>query len=167
MAAVGEAGDKADMNYYKNLLRAKWPEAAIANINYRLASNAGNIHHTEIMGDVSAAVNFLVNNKGNFVVSDSLLMVGPAPGLTWQCCIPCVQYKNKVRAVADFFGPAVLNDWRVVQQLQHLDGKSDQGPADPVQQCALGPGISINPIVRIQKPPEAPAQRSSSMVRST
>lgn len=120
-----EAGDKADMNYYKNLLRAKWPEAAIANINYRLASNAGNIHHTEIMGDVSAAVNFLVNNKGNFVVSDSLLMVGASAG-AHLAMLYTYAYNtgNKVRAVADFFGPAVLNDWQWYNSFNIWMGKA-------------------------------------------
>ncbi|MGB4845898.1 MAG: alpha/beta hydrolase, partial [Ferruginibacter sp.] len=75
-----EAGDKAEMNYYKNLLRAKWPEAAIANINYRLASNANNIHHTEIMNDIKAAVNMMINGKTNFVVSDTLAMIGASAG---------------------------------------------------------------------------------------
>lgn len=107
-----ESGDKADMNYYKNLLRSQWPEAAIANINYRLASNAANIHSTEIMNDISAAVNFIINNKNSFVISDTLLMLGASAGAHL-----AMQYTytrntgNYVRAVADFFGPAVLNDW--------------------------------------------------------
>jgi len=107
-----EAGDKTDMNYYKNLLRQKWPEAAIANINYRLASNANNIHYQEIMGDVTAAVNFILNNKTQFVVSDSLLMLGASAG-AHLAMLYTYAYNtgNKVRAVADFFGPAVLNDW--------------------------------------------------------
>ncbi|MBK7432423.1 MAG: alpha/beta hydrolase [Chitinophagaceae bacterium] len=107
-----EAGDKSDMNYYKNILRAKWPEAAIANVNYRLASNAANIHHTQIMGDISSAVNFILNNKTQFVVSDSLLMVGASAG-AHLAMLYTYAYNtgNKVRAVADFFGPAVLDDW--------------------------------------------------------
>ncbi|MFN8243017.1 MAG: prolyl oligopeptidase family serine peptidase [Ferruginibacter sp.] len=107
-----EAGDKADMNYYKNILRSKWPEAAIANINYRLASNANNIHYTEIMSDISAAVNFLVSNKANFVTSDTLLMVGASAG-AHLAMLYTYKYNagGYVRAVADYFGPAVLNDW--------------------------------------------------------
>jgi len=120
-----EAGDKSDMNYYKNLLRAKWPEAAIANINYRLASNTGNIHHTEIMGDVSSAVNFILNNKSNFVVSDSLLMVGASAG-AHLAMLYTYAYNtgNKVRAVADFFGPAVLNDWQWYNSFNIWMGKA-------------------------------------------
>jgi acetyl esterase/lipase len=74
-----ESGDKVELNYYKNLLRLKWPEAAIANINYRLTSNPA-IHYTEIMSDITSAVNLMVNNKVNFVVSDTLTMVGASAG---------------------------------------------------------------------------------------
>ncbi|MEP7237906.1 MAG: alpha/beta hydrolase [Ferruginibacter sp.] len=107
-----EAGDKADMNYYKNLLRAKWPEAAIANINYRLASNPNNIHHTQIMSDITAAVNMMINNKSSFVVSDTLIMVGASAGAHLAMLYTYAHNTNGyVRAVADFFGPAKLSDW--------------------------------------------------------
>jgi acetyl esterase/lipase len=107
-----EAGDKADMNYYKNLLRAKWPEAAIANINYRLASNPNNIHHTQIMADITAAVNMMINNKSSFVVSDTLTMVGASAGAHLAMLYTYAHNTNGyVRAVADFFGPAKLSDW--------------------------------------------------------
>lgn len=107
-----EAGDKADMNYYKNILRLKWPEAAIANINYRLASNTGNIHHTEIMNDIKAAVNMLVSNKTHFVVSDTLTMVGASAGAHLAMLYTYAHNTNNyVKAVADFYGPAKLSDW--------------------------------------------------------
>ncbi|HQW91474.1 MAG TPA: alpha/beta hydrolase [Ferruginibacter sp.] len=107
-----EAGDKADMNYYKNILRLKWPEAAIANINYRLASNTGNIHHTEIMNDIKAAVSMLVINKSNFVVSDTLTMVGASAGAHLAMLYTYAHNTNNyVKAVADFYGPAKLSDW--------------------------------------------------------
>jgi acetyl esterase/lipase len=107
-----EAGDKADMNYYKNLLRAKWPEAAIANINYRLASNTNNIHHNEIMNDIKAAVNMMINNKNSFVVSDTVTMVGASAGAHLAMLYTYAHNTNGyVRAVADFFGPAQLSDW--------------------------------------------------------
>jgi len=107
-----EAGDKADMNYYKNLLRAKWPEAAIANINYRLASNPNNIHHTQIMADITAAVNMMINNKSSFVVSDTLTMLGASAGAHLALLYTYAHNTNGyVRAVADFFGPAKLSDW--------------------------------------------------------
>lgn len=107
-----ESGSKEDLNYYKNLLHAQWPDAAIANINYRLASNSNNIHYGEIMNDISIAVGFLVKNKTALSISDTLLMLGASAGAHL-----AMQYtyahnsNNYVRAVADFYGPAVLNDW--------------------------------------------------------
>lgn len=106
-----EGGDKSDMNYYKNLLRAKWPEAAIANINYRLTSDPA-IHYTQIMNDVSSAVNMMTANKAGFVISDTLTMVGASAG-AHLAMLYTYKYNtnNYVRAVADFFGPAKLSDW--------------------------------------------------------
>lgn len=106
-----EAGDKSDMNYYKNLLRQKWPDAAIANINYRLTSNPA-VHYTEIMSDITNAVNMMVNNKTAFVVSDTLTMAGASAG-GHLAMLYTYKYNasNKVKAVADFFGPARLSDW--------------------------------------------------------
>lgn len=107
-----EAGDKSEMNYYKNLLRTKWPEAAIANINYRLASNPNNIHHAQIMSDITAAVNMMINNKNNFAISDTLTMVGASAGAHLAMLYTYAHNTNNyVRAVADFFGPAKLSDW--------------------------------------------------------
>jgi acetyl esterase/lipase len=120
-----EAGDKADMNYYKNLLRAKWPEAAIANINYRLASNANNIHHTQIMNDITAAVNMMVNNKNSFVISDTLTMVGASAGAHLAMLYTYAHNTNGyVRAVGDFFGPAKLSDWSWYNTFNIFLGKS-------------------------------------------
>jgi len=120
-----ETGDKTDLNYYKDLLRAKWPEAAIANINYRLASNTANIHYSEIMNDISAAVNFIVDNRTGFVTSDSLLMLGASAGAHLAMLYTYAHNTgNHVRAVADFFGPAVLNDWEWYNSFNIWMGKA-------------------------------------------
>ena len=86
-------------------------EAAIANINYRLTSNPA-IHYTEIMSDITSAVNLMVNNKVNFVVSDTLTMLGASAG-GHLAMLYTYKYNsnNYVKAVADYFGPAKLSDW--------------------------------------------------------
>lgn len=105
-------GDKNDYNYMKNLLRAKWPGAAIANINYRLASNTANIHHTEIMDDIITAVNFMANNKTNFAISDTMAMIGESAGAHLALLYTyAFNTNNYVRAVADMYGPSKINDW--------------------------------------------------------
>ena len=40
-----KAGQKEDFNYIMNLIKNKWNNVALVNMNYRLASNAKNIHH--------------------------------------------------------------------------------------------------------------------------
>lgn len=108
-----ESGSKSDPEYaqMKNLLRQKWPEAAVATINYRLTSNPA-VHYSEIMNDISAAVNLMVTNKTNFAVSDTLVMMGASAGAHLAMLYT---YKNNtnnyVRCVGDFFGPAKLSDW--------------------------------------------------------
>lgn len=108
-----ESGSKSDPEYLQmtNLVRQKWPDAAVASINYRLTSNP-NIHSTEIMNDVAAAINVMVVNKNNFTVSDTLLLMGASAGghLALQYTYK-YNTNGKVRAVADFFGPAKLSDW--------------------------------------------------------
>ena len=108
-----ESGSKSDPEYMQmtSLVRLKWPEAAVASINYRLTSNP-NVHYTEIMNDVSAAINMMVTNKTNFAVSDTLLLMGASAGghLALQYTYK-YNTNGKVRAVADFFGPAKLSDW--------------------------------------------------------
>lgn len=106
------AGDKSDFNSYITQMRSKWPEAAIANINYRYASNTANIHYNEMMSDISSAVQFLVNNKTVFSISDTAAMVGASAG-AHMAMLYTYAYNTdgKIRCVADIFGPSVLNDW--------------------------------------------------------
>lgn len=108
-----ESGSKSDPEYLQmfNLIKLKWPQAAVATINYRLTTNP-EVHHTEIMADVSSAVNFLVNNKNKFVVSDTICMMGASAG-AHLAMLYTYKYNtnNYVKCVADFFGPAKLNDW--------------------------------------------------------
>ncbi|MBL7729141.1 MAG: prolyl oligopeptidase family serine peptidase [Dinghuibacter sp.] len=107
-----KAGNKSDFNPFIALLRAKWPEAAIANINYRLASDAQNIHHTEIMSDISAAVQFMAANKNSFAISDTMAMTGASAGGHLAMLYTYAHNTtNKVKCVANIFGPSVINDW--------------------------------------------------------
>ena len=107
-----QAGDKNEFNYYKNLIRQKWPEAAIANVNYRLASNVNNIHHNQIMSDISAAVQFLISNKISFAVSDTLAMVGESAGAHLSMLYTyAYNTNNYVKCVGSLYGPTQIADW--------------------------------------------------------
>jgi acetyl esterase/lipase len=121
-----ESGSKSDGEYaaMKDIVRQKWSEAAVATINYRLTSNPA-VHHTEIMNDISAAVNLMVNNKTNFVISDTLTMMGASAGGHLALLYTYKFNTNGyVKAVADFFGPAKLSDWEWYNSYNIWVGKS-------------------------------------------
>ncbi len=106
------AGDKRDLDGIILTFQQKWPEAAIVNINYRLA-NTTNIHHAEIMADIKSAVAFVTGNKNSLAVSDTLAMFGASAGGQLALLYTYTQNTNNyVKCVGDLFGPAVLNDWQ-------------------------------------------------------
>ncbi|MFT3682920.1 MAG: alpha/beta hydrolase [Ferruginibacter sp.] len=107
-----QTGDKNELNSYMSLVRNKWPEVAVVNINYRLSGNSPAVHYNEIMNDIKAAVSFIITNKTKLIVSDTLGMIGASAGAHLAMLYT---YKfntnNYVKCVADFFGPAKLSDW--------------------------------------------------------
>ena len=107
-----KAGQKEDMQVYVDLLRNKWPEAAIANMNYRLASNANAIHHNEIMADIDSVVSHLLRNKGTYGISSKMGMMGASAGAQLSM-IYAYRYNSAgaVRCVSSIFGPSILRDW--------------------------------------------------------
>jgi acetyl esterase/lipase len=108
-----QSGSKSDAEYLLmvSVLRQKWPDAAVASVNYRLTSNTA-VHSTEIMNDITAAVNVMLNNKTTFVISDTLTMMGASAG-AHLAMLYTYKYNtnNNIKCVADFFGPAKLSDW--------------------------------------------------------
>jgi acetyl esterase/lipase len=120
-----ESGSKADPEYqqHKELIRQKWPDAAVATINYRLTSSPA-VHYTQIMSDIGSAVSLMVNNKAGFVISDTLTMVGASAG-AHLAMLYTYKYNtnNYVKAVADFFGPAKLSDWSWYNSFNPWAGK--------------------------------------------
>lgn len=119
-----EGGDKRDMAHLVAPLQAKWPEAAIVNINYRLTSNPA-IHHQEIMNDIKAAVNYIINNKTSLAVSDTLAMIGASAGAQLALLYTYTQNSNNaVKCVADLFGPCVIDDWSWYNSFNIFAGKS-------------------------------------------
>jgi len=107
-----KAGQKEDMKVYVDLLRSKWPEAAIANMNYRLASNTNAIHHNEIMADIDSVVSHLVRNKVSYRISSKMGMMGASAGAQLSM-IYAYRYNSTgaVRCVSSIFGPSILRDW--------------------------------------------------------
>ncbi|HMN32648.1 MAG: alpha/beta hydrolase [Chitinophagaceae bacterium] len=104
-------GDKGDMNDAVTRLRKKWPQVAVANINYRLA-NGSSIIYNQIMQDINMAVQFLASNSAEYQISKQMGMLGASAGAHLGL-LYAYQYNdsNFVKAVSDVFGPSYFADW--------------------------------------------------------
>jgi acetyl esterase/lipase len=105
-----KAGQKEDFNYYRDLIKAKWNNVAIVNMNYRLASNTNNIHHNEILADISSVVNQINFNQSNYQISKNIGVVGASAG-GQLAMIYAYKYNSNIKCVGNIFGPSIINDW--------------------------------------------------------
>lgn len=105
-----QAGQKEDLNYYMNLIKSKWSDVAIVNMNYRLASNANNIHHNEIIADINAALNHINTHESNYHISGKVGVLGASAG-GQLAMIYAYKYNSDIKCVGDIFGPSIINDW--------------------------------------------------------
>ncbi len=107
-----KAGQKEDMNSYVKQLRNTWPEAAVVNMNYRLASNAKNIHHNDMMLDIKSVINHINKNKTTYQISSKFCVAGASAG-GHMAMIYAYKYDdtNAIQCVGNIFGPSNLADW--------------------------------------------------------
>lgn len=105
-----KAGQKEDLNPYLNLIKSKWDKVAIVNMNYRLASNALNIHHGEMINDIWAVVNHLKTNQMKYQISDKMGVMGASAG-GQLAMIYAYRYNVQMRCVGNIFGPGIISDW--------------------------------------------------------
>ena len=105
-----KAGQKEDLNSYFNLIKSKWPQTAIVNMNYRLASNTENIHHNQIMDDINSLINHLKDKKQFYGVSSKIGMMGASAG-GQLAMIYAYKYNSSIKCVGNIFGPGIINDW--------------------------------------------------------
>lgn len=103
-------GDKTDFDPFIDSLKKRLPSYAIFNINYRLSGFSLNTFPTQ-EEDVKAAVNFINSKRGEYKVSDNVVLLGASAGGHLALLHA---YKNStpfaVKAVVDFFGPTDLFD---------------------------------------------------------
>ncbi len=107
-----KAGQKEEFNSYVNLIKTKWKEVAIVNMNYRLASNTNNIHHDEIMADINAVVADVLAKKADYHVSSNMGIMGASAG-GQLAMIYAYRYNDfdNIKCVGNIFGPSIINDW--------------------------------------------------------
>jgi len=98
-------GDKSDFNVYVDTFKARLPDYAIFNINYRLASLAGNFFPTQ-ESDVKTAVNFILGKADEYNISQKFVLLG-ASGGGHLALLQGYKYPTpvKAKAIIDFFGP--------------------------------------------------------------
>lgn len=105
-----KGGQKEDLNSYLNLIKTKWSNVAIVNLNYRLASNADNIHHNEIMDDINTVTAQVLANKSNYNISNKIGILGASAG-GQLAMIYAYKYNKSIRCIGNIFGPNNLRDW--------------------------------------------------------
>lgn len=103
-------GQKEDLNYYVNLIKSKWSNVAIVNMNYRLASNVNNIHHNEIIADIDSALNHVVMHRASYQISENIGVLGASAG-GQLAMIYAFKYNSDIKCIGNFFGPSIINDW--------------------------------------------------------
>lgn len=116
-------GDKSNLNNFIKLFRAKWPDVAIANINYRDATG-DSITYSELIADVEIAINMLAAGKSAFNISNNIALWGVSAGA--HLALQYTYTKNDsgyVKCVADVYGPAIINDWDFYNITEPVKGK--------------------------------------------
>lgn len=107
-----KAGQKEDFNNYASIIKNKWKEAAIVNMNYRLASNTDNIHHTNMMADISSAIAHVIGKQSEYHISKNMGLIGASAG-GQLAMIYTYKYNHhsNIKCVANIFGPSIISDW--------------------------------------------------------
>ena len=104
------SGDKTDFNAYVDTLKIRQPDYAIFNINYRLATFAGNFFPTQ-ENDVKAAFDFIVSKTAEYKISQKIVLLGASAG-GHLALLQGYKYTSpvKAKAIIDFFGPTDMAD---------------------------------------------------------
>ena len=101
-------GDKADFTPYVKVLQEQFPDYAIFNINYRLASAGLNLFPTQ-EGDVKSAIEFIYSNRSKYKVSGNFVYLGASAG-AHLALLQGYKHTSTIRptAIIDLFGPTDL-----------------------------------------------------------
>ena len=100
-------GDKADLNGAGiDSIRARLPDYAVFNVNYRLAVFPATNPFPAQELDIKAAVEFIYANRATYLISNKFVMMGHSAG-GHLALLHAYKYQTpvKIKAVVDFFGP--------------------------------------------------------------
>jgi acetyl esterase/lipase len=104
------AGDKNDMSVYVDILKARLPDYAFFNINYRLAAvPSTNIFPAQEL-DVKAVTEFINSKRAEYIISDKFVLLGASAG-AHLALLQAYKYATpKIKAVVDLYGPTDMAD---------------------------------------------------------
>ncbi len=97
-------GDKSEFGALVLVLQQRFPNYAIANINYRLAVLTAN-HFPAQENDMKSAVGYLLQKSKELQVSRKIVLLGASAGAHMALLQAYKQHDPGIKAVVDFFGP--------------------------------------------------------------
>ena len=104
------AGDKSDMNGFKDFIRSEFPNMGIVNINYRLADENNQAYPMQI-NDITTIINHLKTNQNFYVIDDDFAFIGASAGahlsLLWSYAFDT---DNNIDMVCSIVGPTNFTD---------------------------------------------------------
>jgi len=104
------AGDKSEMDPFKDFIRDQLPEIAVLNMNYRLA-DTNNAPYPMQVNDIDLVVNELRDRAKEFQISTEIGFIGTSAGahlsLLWSYAHDT---KKQVKMVCSIVGPTNLLD---------------------------------------------------------
>ncbi|HSK12940.1 MAG TPA: alpha/beta hydrolase [Phnomibacter sp.] len=104
-------GNKTDLTEVVNTIRVQWPQAAIINMNYKLANNTPANFHPAQMNDIRQMLVYLNEKKGLWQVGEKVALTGVSAGAHLALLYSyAFDNEQKVKAVVDIVGPTDLSD---------------------------------------------------------
>ena len=110
------AGDKADMNAFKDYIKTQMTGYAIVNMNYRLADQNNPPYPMQI-NDITTVVDYLETNENYYSISNDIGFIGASAGahlsLLWSYAFDSSSQVEMVCSVVgptNFTDPAYLNN---------------------------------------------------------
>jgi acetyl esterase/lipase len=103
-------GKKEDMNPFVNIIKRKWKNCAIANMNYRYASLKESIHHDQMMNDIHSAFIQLKEKKEQLGISSKYAICGASAG-GHLAMIYAYTRNSEIKCIGNIFGPSNIRDW--------------------------------------------------------
>lgn len=140
------AGDKSEMNDFRDFIREEISELAVFNMNYRLA-DAKNAPYPMQINDMEKVINELRNREEEFRISSDIGFLGISAGahlaLLWSYAHDT---KKQVKMVCSIVGPSNLLDEAYLHSTdQILKNLLDQFGSDPEVLKAASPLYQVTP----------------------